>query len=67
MSAPLSRDRSELMRKLAKDGRELLLIEAKLRKLPVGRERDALISRQEKLQETQDARLLRIRGVGRGQ
>jgi hypothetical protein len=62
---PLSRDRAELMRRLAKDGRELLMIEAKLRKLPIGRERDALLRRQEKLQEQQDARLLRVRGVTR--
>lgn len=62
---PISRDRSELMRKIAKDGRELLLIEAKLKRIPVGRERDALLERQERLQRAQDARLLRIRGVER--
>lgn len=65
MPEPISRDRSELMRKIAKDGRELLLIEAKLKRIPVGRERDALLERQERLQRAQDARLLRIRGVER--
>ncbi len=60
----LSNDRRELMRRIAQDGRRILVLEAKLRKVPEGtQQRYALLQELRPIQQRQAARLLRVRGV----
>lgn len=62
MPIELSPDRRELMRKLAADGRRILELQAKLRKLPPGSGRDAVLQELAPIETRQRHRQMRLTG-----